>query len=139
MGREGSSPSSATMPICKECGGKFPYKVRINGKECSLRARSYCLKCSPYGEYKGYELRKNKNNFKNKDGERIRICTKRQREFKWTKNNVCSTCRSAVVRWSRKNKAVNFLGGECVNCGNSDIDVLTFHHLNSDEKDINLS
>lgn len=33
------------------------------------------------------------------------------------------------LRWAKKIKAVNMLGGKCINCGNDDIFVLQFHHI----------
>lgn len=46
------------MRQCKKCGEEIPSTARIDGKKQSLTGRSYCLKCSPRGEKKGYELRR---------------------------------------------------------------------------------
>lgn len=37
-----------------------------------------------------------------------------------------------------KQKCINALGGECKKCGEQDPIVLTFHHINPDEKDIEI-
>lgn len=37
------------MKICKKCGASFPIQVNFNGKIRNFGARSFCLKCSPFG------------------------------------------------------------------------------------------
>jgi len=120
------------LPICKKCEEKFPFYIKINGKKRSLKSRVYCLNCSPFREKKGYKLCKSNN------VETIN-CPGCQKNCTNIKNNICSNCQSTVLRWNKRNKAVDLLGSICYNCKNDDIDVLTFHHLNSDEKDIDLS
>lgn len=39
-----------------------------------------------------------------------------------------------VLRWAKKLRAVNFLGGKCERCGETDIRVLDFHHHNNDKE-----
>lgn len=46
------------MKNCKKCGSKIPPTTNVNGEPKSLTGRSYCLECSPWGESKGYDLRK---------------------------------------------------------------------------------
>lgn len=59
------------------------------------------------------------------------ICSK---VFNWTKNDVCSSCRVAWLRYKQRSKAYEILGNECVKCGNNDQDVLTCHHRKPKEK-----
>tara|TARA_Y100000310_G_C20704121_1_gene833228 strand:+ start:15866 stop:16591 length:726 start_codon:yes stop_codon:yes gene_type:complete len=40
-----------------------------------------------------------------------------------------------VLRWAKKIKAINFLGGKCEHCGEDDIFKLCFHHKDRNEKD----
>jgi hypothetical protein len=44
--------------MCKKCGNEFGATAEVEGKKISLNGRSYCLECSPYGDNKGYELRR---------------------------------------------------------------------------------
>ena len=39
-----------------------------------------------------------------------------------------------ILRWAKKIKAVELLGGKCVNCGNDNLFLLTFHHPNDDKE-----
>lgn len=39
-----------------------------------------------------------------------------------------------ILRWAKKTKLVNILGGKCCDCGNNDIIVLEFHHPNDDKE-----
>ena len=40
-----------------------------------------------------------------------------------------------ILRWSKKIRAINLLGGTCSRCGNNDIFSLNFHHLRDKNKD----
>lgn len=107
--------------ICKSCGAEFPGRMVINGKEVWLYTRSYCLKCSPFGERKYKQAKPSCT-------KGIKQCPICNREFKLNKNDVCSTCRNWYQRYNHKLKAIKLLGGKCVECGNDDWEVLTFHH-----------
>ncbi|MFA7219169.1 MAG: hypothetical protein WC119_01445 [Synergistaceae bacterium] len=45
------------------------------------------------------------------------------------KSNLCR-----ILFWAKKIRALNILGGKCSICGNDDIFVLEFHHINSKDK-----
>lgn len=120
--------------ICKNCNGYFPSKTFLNGKEIFLHKRSYCLVCSPFGERKYKAAKRNRNKTANE--KQCPICA---RVFKWTKNNVCSTCRAWFQRYCKKLKAINLLGGECKHCGEKDWEILTFHHINTQDKSFTLA
>lgn len=126
------------MPICKKCNDHFPNISTIDNKEIYLHRRSYCLKCSPLGAKNGYVIRKEftaqKAIAKN---EEICVCCKNRNSS--PKNKVCSTCRSWYARYTRKHKAIDLLGGECVLCGCCDKDCLSFHHIDPSSKDFGLS
>ena len=112
------------MPKCKKCKSNFPYRIKVDGVIRNLKSRSYCLKCSPFKSKQGYEHRKDRSN-----RSKTKICPICEREFGWTKNNVCSSCRSSNMREKNKIALINMLGGSCVECGISDIRVLDFHHI----------
>lgn len=44
-----------------------------------------------------------------------------------------------ILKWAKKLKAINYLGGKCNNCNEADIRILTFHHLDKNEKDYKMS
>lgn len=46
---------------------------------------------------------------------------------------------SRILIYSKKIKAINQLGGQCKTCGDNNIFHLTFHHLNLNEKEYNIS
>jgi hypothetical protein len=125
------------MLVCKKCQNNFPRKVIINGKTKDLRRRSYCLSCSPWGDKKGYSLRKEKTD-KQKDGKN-KCCPICEKLFPWTKNDVCSTCRCLYTRFCHKRKAIEILGGKCIKCGEAEQCFLTFHHENPENKTLEIS
>lgn len=125
------------MPNCKKCQNSFPNKVTIDGKIKNLHTRSYCLKCSPWGDKKGYLLRKNET-VKNKIGQ-TKSCPICKRDFNWTKNDVCSSCRFLYTRFSQREKAIKILGGKCIKCNETNHCFLTFHHINPETKTLEIS
>lgn len=132
------------MPICKKCNSQFPNTILENGKQKHIRSRSYCLVCSPRGKNLGYDLRKRatdekyKNLFASNDSIICKIC---ERKFKRKRKNnlVCSSCRSNYARYKNKKKGIMLLGGKCSHCFTTDSDVLTFHHINPEEKIFDLA
>lgn len=44
-----------------------------------------------------------------------------------------------ILKWAKRIKAINYLGGKCGVCGEDDIYVLDFHHENSTEKEFQIS
>lgn len=127
------------MRVCKKCGKSFPSSMVINGKHQNLMRRSYCLECSPFGARRGYNLRKEKTRERCKDGRPHKVCPICEYEFPWTKNNVCSGCRSTLQRWKNRERAYDFLGGKCNVCGTDDHDILTCHHRDPATKKFNVS
>jgi hypothetical protein len=125
------------MPTCKKCDIQFPSRAIIDGKERHLGKRSYCLDCSPFGANDGYSIRKeNTRKLRENDTKTCPVC---QESFKWTKNNVCPTCRKTYRRRTNKLKLVEFLGGKCERCDCSDHRCLQFHHRDPSEKSFNIS
>ncbi len=123
------------MVNCKKCNNQIPNRIEINGVNKNLHSRTYCLDCSPWGERKGYSLRKQCTSC-NDATKHCEIC---DREYPKTKNNVCSSCRTLYLRKKTKEKAIQLLGGKCVRCEEKDCRVLTFHHLDQTKKKFELS
>ena len=67
------------------------------------------------------------------------VCDKNLGENK--KNNTkCKTCVTRLRRLRLKIKSVEYLGGKCVKCDyDGNIAALTFHHIEPDNKDFNIS
>ena len=121
------------MKQCLKCKENFPAYAIVDGKQKQLTSRTYCLKCSPFGNRntKRLHIPPRAKNSKKK-------CTECGREFGWTKNSVCSTCRNWKSRNNNRSKAIKYCGGKCNRCGIKDNDVLTFHHKNEKTKKFNL-
>ncbi len=120
------------MKTCNKCNQEFPSTIWIEGKRKFLNKRSYCLVCSPLHNRRGYDLRKAKR----PNSKSCPICS---RWFKYTKNNICSSCRTSLLRYQQRKQAYEILGNQCKKCGENDADVLTCHHRNPDEKSFELS
>lgn len=57
-----------------------------------------------------------------------------------TQKRLCVKHWSQVRRYRQKVAAVQLLGGKCVRCGYKEsVSALEFHHLNPEEKEMNLS
>lgn len=121
------------MKKCLKCSKKFTNRVIVDGIERNINKRIYCLECSPFGKRNTKRL-----HLPQRDKNSKKHCTECGRDFKWTKNNICPTCRTFKRRGNQRSKAINILGGKCKNCGNCDHDVLTFHHKNPNTKKFNL-
>lgn len=59
------------MKFCKNCKKQIPYKATVDGIVRRLNKRKYCLECSPWGQQKGYELRKRGNGFSKENLEKL--------------------------------------------------------------------
>lgn len=121
------------MKKCLKCHNALPNRVIVDGIERIINKRKYCLECSPFGMKNTKRLHlplRDKNTKKH--------CIECGRDFKWTKNNVCSTCRTFKRRNDQRKKSIEYLGGKCYHCGHKDYDVLTFHHKNPKTKKFTL-
>lgn len=128
------------MPTCKKCHNHFPNRLHIDNKTISLYKRKYCLDCSPYGKHNTKKLENPKQNDTS-----AHTCKKCNRKYIYerSKGHRVSICNSCVAL-KRKNKikamAIEYKGGKCSKCGYSKcIDVLSFHHMDSAEKDFTIA
>lgn len=55
--------------------------------------------------------------------------------YKRNQNQEYKNKMSFILAWAKKIKMVEMLGGKCKNCGETRIQVLSFHHLESEEKE----
>jgi hypothetical protein len=135
--------------ICKQCGKEFREYDKANGvspktgRVINMSRRSFCLECSPYGQY-----------IKNKkpiiDGRReCNMCRqfKLLSEFRKSKTgrvcvncNDCDKIRISTYNRTLKQKAVDYLGGKCSVCGyNRCMRSLVFHHKDPTQKEFSLA
>lgn len=127
------------MPICKKCFNSFPNRILIDNKIRILNKRKYCLTCSPFG--KGNKLNVNSSV---KREERHNICEICKKEYKYKRGNgsntkKCVSCISKVRRHKIKSKSIEYKGGKCAVCEYSKcLSALSFHHINSKEKDFGI-
>ena len=56
-----------------------------------------------------------------------------------TKNKKNKHKNSLILKWVKKTKAIEFLGGKCNNCGDKNIFHLVFHHNNVNDKEYTIS
>lgn len=125
--------------VCKKCNKNFSERIVIGNKIKSLRNRKYCLICSPYKEHNTRKI--HITNIYDKKYN----CNKCDKIFIYNRNKGCSKikCPSCYVSEQRKkNKKilVEYKGGKCQICDyNKCIEALSFHHLNSNEKDFTIS
>ena len=122
------------MKKCRKCQQEFPNRININGSIKTLNRRKYCLDCSPFGQRNTRRL-----HLPQRDENTKKNCPQCGKDFKWNKNNVCWTCRSFNRRKTNRAKGLKYLGAKCRNCKIKDTEVLTFHHVDRDNKYDNLS
>lgn len=126
---------------CRKCGIKFPSWMTLDGISRNLGSRKYCLSCSPFKANNRRNFEKTKLN---SEGTR-RSCSNCLKDFIFRRQramtlNLCSGCVSKKRRRIIKEKAVDYKGGKCQNCGyNKCINALDFHHIDPREKDFTIS
>lgn len=128
------------MPTCKKCNVSFPNQKFIDGKLKYLHKRSYCLDCSPIGKPLRFGPF-SKDGINHKRGEsRKNNCTVCKRDYiTVARNLVCTTCRSLKQRLKKRNWGLSLLGDKCSRCSFDKKEILTFHHLNPQDKKFTIS
>ena len=117
--------------------------MKIDGKVRILCNRKYCLECHPFG-WRGRHREKSSSRASNNEGISC-VCENCGRNYFYTryKGHTLKICNSCLVnrrRFVLKQRAVEYKGGCCIKCEyNSCLDALTFHHVDPDEKDFNIS
>ena len=135
------------MPTCKKCSSAFPNWLVIDGKRRNLRARRYCLECSPWVQQNSKRLDK----YEVVDGIEHKKCSVCQAmklldDFYHSRGYPGSACKSCQNNRTRglaqsiKEKAVTYKGGRCEDCKHSfPVCVYDFHHLDPSQKDFKIS
>ena len=123
------------MKICKICSSQIPCLMKIDGKVRNLSSRSYCLKCSPFGEH-------NTRDPRDKIVGDVTCGCGRVYSYSKRCGHSRTSCNSCIVNKRRpplKRKAVELLGGKCSLCGYDRCDrSLGFHHRDPKKKDFGL-
>gem|GEM_PF-691213 len=121
-----------------DCENLFPKSKRTSGKRINYQNRKYCFECSPKGKHKIRSRAKNVPLNESCD-----LCGKRLDSKTWNNRKRCNSCQVKVHRISKKIKAINLLGGKCIDCGWKpktvyEVAAMEFHHPNPN-KDFEVS
>jgi len=113
------------MPVCGNCGKKFPNKIEIEGQTRRLSGRRFCLECSPLDG-------NNRRSYIVSTAPGKAFCARCQQEkdrgeFHSRKGgnrplSYCKKCQEIVKRLKfeeKIEKAVAMKGGACADCGNT--------------------
>ena len=138
------------MKTCTHCGSKIPGTKYIDGKLRHLHKRKRCLKCSPFGSNGPTMKRLLKKSHKTKVCTRCKKCLKLSSFHVKIRHGgryvdyhfVCKKCwyekHKHQVK-SKKIRAIELLGGKCMDCGyHRSLSALEFHHRNPKLKDITM-
>jgi hypothetical protein len=115
------------------CLNTFPSSRRIDGRQHNYSNRKYCFECSPLGKHKIRSRAKNVSLHESCD-----LCTKSLDSKTWSNRKRCNSCQVKVHRIMKKIRAINLLGGKCLECDWMPLTVyevaaIEFHHPNSDK------
>jgi hypothetical protein len=128
------------MPVCKNCGDRFPCRMTIDGKRRNLGKRKYCLICSPFGAHNTIPIHKLKPL---DSGDSVCVVCGRRYLYDRKKGhtrNKCNSCSVNERRYKLKQKCVDYKGGKCEHCGyTGNIKVFNFHHIDPTEKEFGIS
>jgi len=125
------------MPKCSICDKLFPSAIEIDGVRRNLQKRKKCLECCPFlSRYRKGKLPVDPNG---------RTCVECLRVFKHkrmagTTLELCGTCIVNKYRIGKKEKCVDYKGGECIKCGYKKcMGALDFHHRDESSKRFTIS
>ena len=109
------------MKFCRNCNGKIPAQITIDGKERNLQNRTQCLSCLPFGR-SPYT--------KKTDEEKRSLNSKKMRNWISKKRSELGADPINLLRKDRKSQIVTALGGSCFLCGyDRCLRNLIFHHI----------
>lgn len=122
--------------ICKKCGiEEIPNRLWIDGKRRNLHGRSFCLRCSPFGEHN------TKNLCKKKSDRTCKLCG-RSIPLNAKCGYQCHSCWQKKKEKRRADKVYGIVGEQCWICGYgtnvTTRQMMEFHHVDSNEKCFNL-
>lgn len=126
------------MSKCLKCQNNIPRRVKAEGKYKYIsNTRKYCFECSPYNCH-------NTKILKDIDSVKKRICEKCGKPYIYERNkghtlSFCSSCIQSNRKNRIKRNIVKKIGDKCSICGyDKCIDALCFHHLESEDKEMNI-
>lgn len=134
------------MPTCLKCDNKFKNIEKIDGIKRNLSKRKYCLKCSPFKVFNRKKLHLDQS-LEEKD-KFCKVCkqSKPIDKFYQSKNKIhtyCADCHNQLICHRMKSfkiLCVEYKGGKCEKCEyNKCINALEFHHVESEEKEFQIS
>lgn len=149
--REVIKENNLSSKFCKKCGKVIHNVIIQDNKRIDGRRRVYCLECSPFGlrrmcgpnplYYKKGDAIKVKVKGRRVSYKVDRICQECGKIYhQASRNNTCSTCRTAKKRKFIKKTALEYKGGKCENCGYDKCSAaLDFHHTDPTKKEFNIS
>lgn len=136
------------MPTCKKCERLFPHHVQLDGKRRNLCNRKFCLECSPFGGHNTIDLTQASETERAcslcKETKPLNDFYQRRSPGRYGKPHAyCKQCANQYAHGRQKATkllAINYKGGECMDCGYKKYaGALDFHHRNPAEKDFKIS
>lgn len=134
------------VPVCKECGSKFPNWAVVEGCKRNLQKRHYCLTCSPYGKREknlrpllGIKHCPACNDDLPSSDFYVRSAPSRHGHLSpYCKK--CSGLQVTIRQQQLKKLCVAYKGGKCESCGYDKCYAsMDFHHRDPDQKDFSIS
>ncbi len=134
------------IKICANtgCENEVPLSIYDNGKRKNLCNRKYCFECSPFKSHNTVKLERiDSKKRKGKDNECKCLECGRVFIYKRGQGHQINRCNSCVVREHRiklGQRAIDYKGGKCEECGYNKCNrALSFHHKNPEEKEFAIS
>lgn len=107
-------------------------ELYLSGKNCTFISRS--VKIERKSVYR--ILERNNISLRPPEKKKCILCSNLILVEKEHNRSRCGTCNTAIRRFKLKQKAVDYKGGKCVDCGwTGDIGAFDFHHLDPEQKD----
>ena len=125
------------MKECKKCQGEIQKYLWIEGTKKNLQNRKFCLTCSPWGQHNTRDL-----SDLNKVHKYHVKCAECNREFNAPQKRraQCISCYFNAKKKKRINEVKEIVGCKCWFCEyDRTWNNLAFHHVNPDEKVMNLT
>jgi len=134
--------------ICTLCNQSFPIKMLIDNKWRNLCNRKFCLECSPWGSHNTRTLLEKKTEVVGQKHcpkcNTIKLIEEfYKRKGSTNPGNYCKLCCTASTlerQRKLKAKAVEYLGGKCVDCNTIyHPAAYDFHHKDMAEKEFGIA
>lgn len=130
----GKTPPSRTCKKCKKCNKEF--HVRIGNKYLDSR-KKFCFECLPFAH--------NYMSMISDEGKKLK-CGRCSKHYEYHRRGThqsrkyCNACSKWRYERQVKQRAVEYKGGKCINCGfDKFVEGLTFHHVDPRTKKFGIS